>query len=225
MLYNESTIISGIKCQLVPRRIESLYLNRVVIRNIFCGKDFTFAFNDSYDVYSWGNNDYSQLARKVLTSYDSKPQLATYLTFDDIRDICCGWMHVICLTVKGEVYMWGNPYYDYDKQYNDIKEPKKIELHAKASKIASGFHHMAAICPIFNSFELLTWGVNDYGQLGYKTNKEISPEPKIVSFHDHRVIGIFCGAFHTLCTMMDDKIFAFGHNLYYNLIFILVLKN
>ena len=69
-------------------------------------------------------------------------------------------MHAVCLTVKGEVFMWGNPYYDYYDKVPDIVQPIDMEL-KNVIQLASGFHHFAIIVSNEKS-ELYTWGMNNY---------------------------------------------------------------
>jgi alpha-tubulin suppressor-like RCC1 family protein len=216
LLWEESTIVSGIKCQSTPKLIEKLANRKLVITDVICGNDFTFVYDDSGIPYSWGNNDHYQLARVSQFTTDSTPDKATQLVeLEKTLKICCGWMHGMVLTDKGEVYIWGNPFFDYNKNSPDIAEPLMVELPNRAVDIRCGYHHFCAIISEdgLNNFQLYTWGANEYSQCGYRTEERISYIPKHVKIHDQNVIDVSCGAFHTIVHASNRKIYGFGHNL------------
>jgi regulator of chromosome condensation len=156
--YDERTlIVSATRCQRDPRQITHLSNKRII--DIACGKDFSFVVDDSYFAYSFGNNSHSQLAREKTVGIMPLPQIAEYLS--NIRKIVCGWMHGMCLTKTGEVYIWGNPYYEYDNGFEDIDKPLNMELEGVID-ISSGFNHFAAVSNKHGFNELYTWGMNEY---------------------------------------------------------------
>ena len=143
------------------------------------------------------------------------PEHADLLSpFEKIQKICLGWMHGSILTDTGEVYFWGNPFFDYDKAYEDFVEPTKIELPFKAVELANGFHHFCAILDEYNKFELYTWGANEYGQCGIQVKHEnkLVLFPTKISFKEMSIMNVSSGAFHTICHMTEDKLYGFGHN-------------
>jgi alpha-tubulin suppressor-like RCC1 family protein len=216
LLYDESSIISGIKCQITPKIIESLCNKKVVVTDIICGSDFSFAIDDTNHIYSWGNNDHNQIARKTELICDSIPDVADYLLpYEKITKICCGWMHGSCLTDKGEVFIWGNPYYDYNSRLPNIREPEKINFNFRVVDLACGFHHFCAILLEDDNYELYTWGANDYGQCGHPIKEKLSLIPMKINFEEEKIMEIICGSFHTICHLNKDKIIGFGHNLYF----------
>jgi alpha-tubulin suppressor-like RCC1 family protein len=158
---NQRIAISGHSCQTKPRLVEYFTKKDIFIVDIFCGKDFTFALAKSNLVYSFGNNVHGQLARERNILALPEPQIANLLP-PNVTKIALGWMHGICLTDKGHVFMWGNPYFDYDSKCLDSFEPEEIEFNDKVIDIVSGFHHCAALVSKGHSSDLYTWGVNDY---------------------------------------------------------------
>ncbi len=216
LIWEASTIISGIKCQSTPRLVENLANRKVTITDVMCGSDFTFAYDDSNTPYSWGNNNHHQLARISQHVTDWTPDKADFLIeLEKTLKICCGWMHGLVLTDKGDVYIWGNPFFDYNNNSPDIAEPILVELPYKAVDISSGFHHCCAILSDdgVNNFELYTWGANEYGQCGYKRDERIIYLPKLVNLYDNTVVEVACGAFHTIVQVNSGRFYGFGHNL------------
>ncbi len=248
---DESSFVSGKYCQLLPKKINDFSY----IKDIICGSDFTFAIDKLGKIYSWGNNNHNQLARESDSVYDYIPSAASRLCpYERVKKLCCGWMHGMCMTDKGEVMIWGNPFFDYNNTFPDISVPEVIGINCgkieskyssydnsnrssgsnagacKVVDIASGFHHFCAIVeenPIDSrssssthnkdkntevSYELYTWGANEYGQCGVKIEDKLSLVPTKINFNNNKIIQAVCGAFHTVCIMTDNKVYGFGHN-------------
>jgi alpha-tubulin suppressor-like RCC1 family protein len=213
--YDESTLVSGTKCQSTPRVVQSLHERKISIVDVICGGDFTIAVDDQGRGFSWGNNDHYQLGRSTERTMEATPEISDqFAQFEKISKICCGWMHVAILTDQGEVYYWGNPFYDYAKHLKDIKEPMKVELPFKAVDLACGFHHFAAIVYDEFNYELYTWGANEYGQCGLHASQDskLLFNPVYIQFSELKIMNVYCGAFHTICHMTGDKLYGFGHN-------------
>jgi len=182
---------------------------------VHCGRDFVIAYSENSLPFTWGNNDHFQLARETHVTYDSNPEIAKAIVDLNCKKIiktCCGWMHGVILSDKGDAYIWGNPYFDYDKDFYDLKDPMMVKIDYRIIDIASGYHHFCALVLEENDMQVYTWGANDYGQLGYKTKEDISLEPKKVDLYDYKPEQIFCGSFHSLCSVKEGKVFAWGHN-------------
>ena len=225
----ESKIISGIKCNNIPKKIDKI--DKLFIIDIICGRDFVYCKekqNGNY--YSWGNNTNYQLGRDNTIKYSFNPELVDFginnnnnnkIKFQ-IEKLCCGWMHVTFLTQNNELYIYGNPFIDYDNKYKDILFPLKININSKKYKIidiSSGFHHISIVINFKQDetkFSLMTFGANDFYQLGYDTNTLYTIEPKIVNFPinelNTKVIEGICGAFHTIVRFEGDIIYGFGQN-------------
>lgn len=214
----EASLVSGVKCKSSISPLSYFQINKIHITDIICGSDFSYAKDTNFTFYSWGNNKNSQLGRDNKIIYQFEPMQAEYINnlqkqTSKIVSLCCGWMHACCLTEKGEVYYWGNPLIDYDKNFSDIKTPQKISQEHKIKQISSGFHHIAMLT---EKNELLTLGLNDFGQLGYETEPIYTIEAKKVNFpeksnEENKVIKVVCGAFHTIC-QLQKNIFGFGQN-------------
>ena len=213
--YDKAEIIDKQKCQLEPRMIDSFKEKKCLILDIYCGKDFAIAYSANSLPFSWGNNDHFQLARDTKLTYDASPEVAENiqkLSLGKIVKTCLGWMHGFILNDKGEAYTWGNPFFDYDKNFYDLKEPMMAKIDSRIIDIACGFHHFCAITLEDNLAVLYTWGANDYGQLGYETKEELSLEPKAVDLYEYKPDQISCGPFQSLCLVKEGKVFAWGHN-------------
>jgi myosin-5 len=73
------------------------------------GESFTLAMTDDMKMYSWGLNDYCQLARKIVPTYThNEPQQIKILGEIAPRMIATGDEHTIMIDYSNEVYAWGS---------------------------------------------------------------------------------------------------------------------
>ncbi len=77
------------------------------IRKISCGSFFCFALSNEGKLFSWGKNNYGQVAsgtqKQELKVIDP---LEINLPFK-VKDIFAGEEHAALITEEGEVYTWG----------------------------------------------------------------------------------------------------------------------
>ena len=167
---------SNEKCQLTPRIVEFFVEIKAFIIDMACGKDFMITLDNQGKVYSFGNNEFSQLGREFTVNNEANPKIIELP--EKIEKVCCGWRHGMILSKEGNVFIWGNPFREYEEKFENIKNPIQIEHLGKVSKIASGFHHFVVLTKMVNNQdEMITWGGTDYGQLGYVTSEEFSQKP------------------------------------------------
>jgi alpha-tubulin suppressor-like RCC1 family protein len=222
--YDSATIVNKIKCQSKVREIEFFTQKNIKIIDVQCGRDFTFVKSELEEWYSFGNNDHGQLCRNIVhfnsQKYDYTPDKAKFLCdfIGKVDKLQLGYMHGIALNFeKTEIYIWGNPFYDYDNKAEDIIKPYKVTIqddnmrNLKINDIASGFHHFL-VCTFDGS--VYTFGANDYGQLGYDSGEqEINPYPKKIRLlEDYKATHVYAGAFHSIIRGEEDHLLTFGHN-------------
>ena len=221
--FEDSAVVSGIKCKSSLTKISYFEEKKIIIKDIVCGSDFSFAKDDKNEFYSWGNNKNNQLGRDNTITYSFIPEKAEYINkiqTDNntiIQKLCCGWTHACCYTEKGDCYYWGNPFLDYDKKFKTIKYPLKINIESKIVDISSGFNHIAMIVMNNDRKNLFTLGGNDFGQLGNNKEEVFSIDPQRVIFpeknsENNEIEEVVCGAFHTICRLKNDLIYGFGQN-------------
>ena len=152
-------IIEGVKCNNTLTKISFFQKNNIYINNIFSGSDFSFAQDSKGIFYSWGNNKNNQLGRESNTIINFIPKKADLINEinenDSIETICLGWSSGIILNYSGNCYIWGNPFYDYDKNFPNLIKPEKIEydnLKYKIIDIECGFNHFCLI--VYNLYKI-----------------------------------------------------------------------
>ena len=235
---NSALIVDGIICNNKLTSIDYFAQNKINIENIVCGADFCFALESSnlddedeteYDgIYSWGNNELNQLGiEENKYKYYFNPTKADLLNKiinkqkTKITKLVCGWSHSCLLTKNNLIYLWGNPFKEYNKKYKNIKNPININKikNSKIIQISSGFNHIAVLSKLNNSnIELYTFGANEFGQLGYPTEEIFIDQfnkveiPKTELNENLQIKRVECGAYHTLIQMGENLIYGFGQN-------------
>ena len=228
---NNALFVDGIKCNNKVTIIDIFDNNNINIKNIVCGSDFCFAFDNDI-IYSWGSNELSQLGiGNNKYKYYFNPTKADVVNKlinkqkTKIEKLICGWSHSCILTENNRIYIWGNPFKEYNKKYKDIKEPININIdnikqNYKIIEISSGFNHIAILTQSLknNEIELYTFGANEFGQLGYQTDEIYIDKfnkveiPKTELNENLEIQKVACGAYHTLILMGDNLIYGFGQN-------------
>ena len=241
---NNAQFVDGIKCNPKVTCIDFFKENSIKIEKIICGSDFCFAIenldldkisenidNISKEIYSWGSNELHQLGiEENKYKYYFKPTKATNLKKilnqenTRIEKLVCGWSHGCFYTVNGGIFLWGNPFIEYNKKFKDIEIPININNLKNKSKIldiSSGFNHLALLSLRLespNSIELYTLGANEFGQLGYETEQIYSENfnqvkiPQSDINKNLKITKIECGAYHTIIQMGANLIYGFGQN-------------
>ena len=233
---NSALFVDGIKCNNKVTSIDFFVKNKIIIKDIACGSDFCFALeylnpdNINDGVFSWGNNELHQLGiSENKYKYYFNPTSADLINKEihtqksDIKKIICGWSHSCFLSEDNNIYLWGNPFKDYNKNYKDIKDPLNITGNnlkkiSKIIEISSGFNHIAILIENNSLIELYTYGANEFGQLGYPTDELYIDQfnkveiPKNDLNKNLNITKVSCGAYHTLVQMGSNLIYGFGQN-------------
>ena len=123
----------------------------------------------------WGDNFYGQLGQGNTNTVGDNETLATLFPIDlgaDAEQIVAGRHHTCALLTGGGVKCWGRNLYGQlgtggIDHIGDDEVPAAIpaiDLGGPAQAITTGDYHT---CALLDEREILCWGLNDYGQLGY----------------------------------------------------------
>ena len=156
---------------------------------------------------------YDRMCPKFVYEYDHISAIATQsfrqLRFEEpVKSIASGIIHRICLTIKGNVYSWGNNCHGQLGLADDVTTyfPQKIQLF-NISTINCGSHYTIA----YGNGILYGWGHNSSGQLGLGDHNSKN-KPTALSFFRKDILQINCGASHTICLDLDHNIIGWGNN-------------
>ncbi|CAH0559582.1 unnamed protein product [Brassicogethes aeneus] len=195
---------------LTPRTLE-WHLAGTVIEAAL-GDNHTLFLTKEGKVYSCGNNDYGQLGHDQPRK---RPQPVSNLEAHTIVHIACGATHSMALNRWGQVLTWGSDYHGQLGQQigeNIQPAPRIIKSLAKhvVLQIACGQRHSVALS---NNGDILTWGANNFGQLGQGAISPLVTIPTAVATLQGVPISfITCGGNHTLVISKSGAVFGWGKN-------------
>ncbi|CAH0477266.1 unnamed protein product [Peronospora belbahrii] len=167
------------------------------------------------ELLTFGMNDSGQLGLDHA-QHQHTPQLVLSLSNQVITKVACGLYHTVAITVGGAVYSFGKN--DYGQlglgHARDTKVPNRVKMSPgesdeKIVAVSCGYYHTVSIS---EQGKLITWGRNDYGQLGigskdHKYSAQYVPLPL-----SSRVKSVSCGCYHTLILLSNGRVMAFGRN-------------
>ncbi|MFV8750681.1 hypothetical protein ACNOYE_09015 [Nannocystaceae bacterium ST9] len=148
--------------------------NNTAVIDVAIGHSHTCVIFETADTLCWGDNFYGQLGQGTTTTVGDNETLATLFPIDlggDATQIVAGRQHTCALLEGGDVKCWGRNLYGQlgtgdiahvgDDEVPADVEP--IDLGGPALTITAGDYHTCALL----DDQILCWGFNDYGQLGY----------------------------------------------------------
>lgn len=171
-------------------------------------------------VWVWGSNEFGQLGLG-----DELPRLQPTLVTAlsgigvHITAVAVGTYHVIALSSKGNVYVWG---YNANGQLgttNTIRQPLPVRVRKPepgflfASNIAAGAYHSIIVS---DRGDVYAFGSNRNGQLG-NGQADLLPHPTPVRMDGLpllRGLRVECGAYHCLAVTLALEIYTWGWNKY-----------
>eukprot|EP00746_Dinoflagellata_sp_MGD_P120747 gnl/MRDRNA2_/MRDRNA2_56153_c0_seq1.p1 gnl/MRDRNA2_/MRDRNA2_56153_c0~~gnl/MRDRNA2_/MRDRNA2_56153_c0_seq1.p1 ORF type:complete len:403 (+),score=78.50 gnl/MRDRNA2_/MRDRNA2_56153_c0_seq1:68-1276(+) len=169
---------------------------RMKIKKIDCGRNFSGVLAHTGELWVWGQNDYGQLGFGEEAKYNSEscekyPRLMRSLALEGqtVRDFACGENHIVAVMDSGAIYEWGNRLY-WEPQM--ISLPSRYENAIKGVvKVAAGDRFSAALTA---DGRLRTWGDRSSGclMLGDSDQDRVA-EPTLVDqelFQNQRVIDV-----------------------------------
>ena len=133
----------------IPKKL--LLDKKLKIEKISTGKNFAILLNKNGKCYSLGNNIYNESEqrkeeknKKSILNIKEIISLSKYN--ERIIQINCGFKHVVCLSIIGNVYSWGNNSYGQLGRKNSINlNPQIVEIKNENGKkekiiqISTGF--------------------------------------------------------------------------------------
>jgi alpha-tubulin suppressor-like RCC1 family protein len=146
---------------------------------IACGYDFSAAIeqNTGY-VWTWGKNNVGQLGNYSTTPSSSPGKVAGNIVFSSIT---CGADFAIGVEAStGKLWAWGSNTYGCVGDSSSVTRTSPVSVKSGRSfrYVYAGVNSVFAIDGATG--ELLSWGRNDYAQLGIGTNTSTVSEPTVV---------------------------------------------
>ncbi|OAD53000.1 RCC1 and BTB domain-containing protein 1 [Eufriesea mexicana] len=142
-----------------PKMVNNVLSSKRVVC-ISCCHLSSVAVTDKGEVYSWGQNNVGQLGNgNTINGY--VPSKVAGLAGVEIEKVVCGCLHVLALSNKGVLYVWGENCFGQLGIGNNISicSPKKLIVKDWANVLdiaASHCSHMSAA--MVEGSEIYVWG-------------------------------------------------------------------
>ncbi|XP_065178843.1 uncharacterized protein LOC135809421 isoform X2 [Sycon ciliatum] len=196
----------------LPLRVEILHMHGIQVLAVDCGCEHTLALCQD-GVYAWGSSKYGQLG---LGDRDrrTRPSIITELSDKNIMTVVCGQYHSMALSRDQRVYSWGWGVHGQLglSSCEDSMFPMRITAvgNLRIKAVSAGYCHSALLS---RDGAVLTFGNNQYGQLGLGNNMKQSAPQLVKSLEKERVTHIACGNFFTVAITEGGDIYQWGRNL------------
>ncbi len=182
-------------------------------------------------LYTWGNNNYGQLASGYAggSYYKSTPYQVTYFnegdTFKEI-EMSLDYSAAIVVDSLGQehLYTWGSNTYGklgYSLSGTYIKYPKEVTFSSYGVKelnnLSMGWYHTGlSLTDYQGNDHLLVWGENLNGELGLNGVSSTHTPTELVNFVNSEIVDVSFGSSHsgivTEDANGDNHLFTWGMN-------------
>lgn len=196
--------------KVVEPTIVSDLLENVACSLVACGKEHTVVATAGGMIFAFGGNAEGQLGNG--NTDDSLVPVAVKIKQVEWKAISSGSEHCLALSGKdGSVFAWGaNDMGQIGVGKSDTTKPQKVKLHGKATSIACGSYHSAAVTA---KGELYMWGEGEEGKLGLSTQSDVKKPTKVHGLpHVH---SISCGGHQSLVlagAAKNETVYGCGSN-------------
>lgn len=203
-----------------PLLVEAL--KGIPVRSVVGGDSHVLAITEQGCVYSWGLGYYGTLGHGDEVSF-AIPKLIESLS--GVIQGAAGTNHNLVLTNDGSVYVWGRDHYgQLDLPTKSItispgvektvrltqKVPLLKAINGCVKSLSACFNHTLIL---LTSGQLISFGFNEHGELGRKTNAK--DEPIIDPDHfKEPVIYVTAGWKHCAAITTSGSLYTWGHGSY-----------
>ncbi len=170
---------------------------------------FVLALKNDGTVWAWGENHYAQLGRGSTAPAYEKQAVQTNIT-GTVVQISAGGLHALALKDDGTVWGWGRNHREQVLKGGADPILSPVATIAPNSKmIACGAYH-SIVATTDN--KVLTWGDNQYGQLGDNTwTSKGDPELTFGGLLNNPSI-IVGGYTHNIVKLANGDLYSWGNN-------------
>lgn len=159
-------------------------------------------------VYAMGRNNHGQLGVNVDSSLHELIEIES-LANKEIVSVKCSEEVSAGISSTGKLYLWGSATDGMipGKTCDTVVEPFLIQFKVKQkiTKIDFGRSFCVALT---SKGSIITWGRNDFGQLGRNILNESPIVPTVIS--KIKADDFMCGREYTIAWNNDGKVFAWG---------------
>jgi len=196
------------ECQLTPKRVDALSVDRVV--GVALGRGFTLAVTDAGAVFSFGGGGFGALGHGLSTS-EVLPRRIEALTDTGRRfvAVAAGDCHSLALTEYGHIYGWGDGPANGHGQ--EQRTPQLVTALAGV-RVLLAYARGRSSCAVTEKGELYTWGTryNNSFHLGHGVNAPQYTPKRVEALSGVKVAAAAICETHTLVAGEDGVVWGFG---------------
>ena len=178
--------------------------DKMRVNRVFTVAQFVFAITTAGNVFAWGANGHWQLGFEHNKDLYAPHQLTLKDSLGlKIKDIVIGHNTIFLVSTEGNLFAWWGP----DTVYRQAHAtPTKLKLDKDDKvKVSQMFCHADSYFACTTDGDILSWGLNEKGQLGNgNTIDQINPEKIKFYNHDQRAIEAKFSPNHFFCTTSSD---------------------
>lgn len=222
--YNQLGLGQNMRSAQIPIIINKLTCYK--IKKVVCGLRHSGAITEDGILFLWGENSHGQCGFPNSQLTLSEPNKFEFE--DQILDASLGSRHSMICTSKKKIYCFGENRFgqcgceskkdlkEKIKQKNLILKPYKVITFEEGSNLSlrSGWNHNLILVKNENckSTILLSFGRNNYGQLGRTTKEPYDYHPLPINFESQLLKDVCCGSEHNLCLTETGQVWSWGWN-------------
>ncbi len=203
-------------------------LKDVIIRDVACGRNNSFAIDINNAVYAWGANEYGQLGLGHTAPKNVASPIAIHGLPSDLSVITAGIEHTAAYCLSGEVFTWGNGEsgllgHGDGKSYDTPKKVAALADKGVKMVVCGGLHTIA----LTNDGRVFAWGRAEGGQLGLgeRDLEELMRSqgdcyvsvPRWIDtgpLKTKHMDSVACGEAHTLALDNEGAVYGWGFSNY-----------
>jgi alpha-tubulin suppressor-like RCC1 family protein len=216
--------IGGTTNSLVPAEVNRTgALAGKVVVSIAAGSETSFALCSDGSLFTWGsnNNGMAGTGDSEYDDYDEPVEVSkdSALAGKTVTAISAGASHCLALCSDGSVVAWG---WGHRGQLGNggtspsLKATPVTMSGALAGKtvvgVSAGVLHSLALC---SDGTLVSWGANDYGQVGNNSTSDVLAPVVINTFGalaGKSLVSFCAGGYHSLVSRSDGTVVSWGRN-------------
>lgn len=188
---------------------------------VTAGENYTLALTTTGQLYTFGDNDFSENGFPADSNPHPNPTLVTLFGANGaIVQVAAGSNSSLALTATGQVFGWGSNFDGAlgfptgNENTVAANTPQQLTLPNEigpVTDIAEGTDFGLAVT---SSGQVYAWGDNSRGQLGFPANStpNDTPFPITLPPGSGQPVQVTTGDSYTLVATSTGKVFAFGDN-------------
>ena len=178
--------------------------------SIAAGIGHSLALKTDGTVLSWGDDSRGQLGDDSNLEVKTSPVFVAGLT--NVVAVAAGYEHSLALLDNGTVYAWGKD--DYGQLGNGaplLNQALKVQAQISGGVIAIAANSAYSLA-LTSGGQIISWGVNNGGQLGNAGTDTYYPSPGTVTGAQNNNVAIVAGAAHAMALQADGTVLTWGSN-------------